>query len=140
MRYSRGRDACGDHKQTLAYRICWELCFGKPIPDGFCVCHKCDNPNCVNPDHLFLGTQLDNVRDMHTKGRAKYKVHRGEKHGMAILSEKDVADIKMLREWGLMHKDLAVMFGVCKSQIGNVLNGVSWTKPSSVEVVGVGHG
>lgn len=58
-----------DHRTAYAYRIAYVLAFG-PIPDGLEVCHRCDNPRCVRPDHLFLGTHTDNVRDMWSKGRA----------------------------------------------------------------------
>src|SRR5437867_3583750 len=74
-----------------AHRVAWELAKG-PIPKGLCVLHKCDNPPCVNPDHLFLGTKGDNFADARAKGRLI--ALRGEEASMAKLTWKQVREIR----------------------------------------------
>ena len=65
-------------KKVRAHRVAWELTNG-PIPQGMLVCHTCDHPSCVRPDHLFLGTNDDNLKDMARKGRAR-NAHMGQTH------------------------------------------------------------
>lgn len=78
------------------------------IPEGMQVLHKCDNGYCVNPDHLFLGTQVDNIHDMDEKGRRISL--RGEKHGRATISEQDAIKILALYRHGISFSKLAKTF------------------------------
>jgi hypothetical protein len=100
----------------LAHRISYELAFGA-IPEGLFVCHHCDNPPCVNPDHLFAGTSQDNVDDMKKKGRCSHRDARGELNANCKLSDEQVAEIRDRVAAGEMQKDLAKGFGVTPSQI-----------------------
>lgn len=110
-----------------AHRFSWILSFG-PIPDGMSVLHKCDNPRCVRPAHLFLGTQLDNIRDMNTKGRTyRFVVKRGEKSNAAKVTEADVREIRRrYRFGGVTHKQLAQEFGISASAVGFIISGRNW--------------
>jgi hypothetical protein len=107
-------------KQVTAHRIAWALRFG-PIPPGMSVCHKCDVRHCVNPDHLFLGTNIDNIADRDRKGR--HRPLLGSEHGMAILSETDVRAIRASTERGV---DLAARYGVYPSRISAIRLRQSW--------------
>jgi hypothetical protein len=117
-------------KFKRASRISYELHKG-PIPDGLCVLHTCDNPKCVNPDHLFLGTLAENTRDMMRKGRSKLGTNlEGEKHGRAKLKAKDVLAIREMRRrhpgQSGVFDFLVRWFGVSPSQACAVANGISW--------------
>jgi hypothetical protein len=123
----RRPDGYGQFKEAdrtvLAHRGVWEATHA-PIPEGLCVCHHCDNPACVNPEHLFLGTHTDNMRDMSKKGRSG--APRGERHGGAKLTEHDVSIIKMLLGLGVRQHRLSTMYGVSKASISNINTGFKW--------------
>lgn len=112
-------------KMWGAHRASWVLHNG-PIPEGLHVCHKCDVKNCVNTEHLFLGTRADNMRDMVEKGRIK--VARGEAHCRSKLTEKDVLEIRDLYATGnVFQKELGVRFGISRQMISFIVRRVSWT-------------
>ena len=108
-------------KTVKAHRLSWELANG-PIPEGMHVCHKCDNPACCNPAHLFLGTPADNARDMKNKGRAA----KGERNGQAKLDEDKVQVIKLLK--GRMTQEaIGGLFGVKQNQVSRIHSGKRWS-------------
>jgi hypothetical protein len=104
----------------LAHRVSWHI-FNGPIPDGMKVCHKCDNPPCVNPAHLFLGTHIENMEDMSRKGRRARMP--GEKNPRAKLTE---ADVRHIRGSTLSTEELTARFGVSKSTIHAARSGTTW--------------
>lgn len=112
-------------RQVKAHRLSFEIHNGA-IPDGMAVCHKCDNRACVRPSHLFLGTQLDNMRDMYSKGRNGYTGHVGEKHSLAIFTEGIVLEIRKLRDLGWKLEQLRSKFGGSKSAIQHITSRYNW--------------
>jgi len=105
-----------------AHRISWELHYG-PIPEGLFPCHHCDNRGCVRPDHLFLGTNRDNMRDAAAKGRLPI----GERHVKAKLTATQVREIRTrYTAGGTTHRQLARDFGCCKTTISHVLAHRVW--------------
>ena len=110
-----------------AHRYAWEMVKGL-IPTGKAVLHHCDNPPCVRPNHLFLGTDLDNVRDMVIKGRARHdgRKPQGEEHGASKLTDSDVRIIRAERNRGVLYAVLARRFGVGETAIRNIVKGVTW--------------
>lgn len=113
-----------------AHRVSYELHYG-PIPQGLHVLHRCDVPSCVRPDHLFLGTVADNVRDMYDKGRANRPttfdyVLRGERAYSAKLTESSVRDIRQRRQEGESLGSLAQRYQVTVSAIHAVVHRKTW--------------
>ena len=115
-------------RHVIATRFAWTLWNG-PIPVGLNVCHHCDNPPCVRPSHLFLGTQLDNVRDCITKGRANQeaRVRRGIQNGRSKLTEDQVREIRTRRARGETLRRLSLSFGVSMTAINNIEHGKLWS-------------
>jgi hypothetical protein len=105
-------------KDHLTHRLSYELHVG-PVPDEMFVCHKCDNPSCINPEHLFIGTIQDNHADMVQKGRNP----RGEKQWNARLNEDYVRVIRLLK-W--TNKETAKLFGVTPDNIKHIRAGKRW--------------
>jgi HNH endonuclease len=111
-----------ERKLRGAHRVAWIL-FHSDIAPGLVVCHKCDVPACVNPDHLFLGTPADNARDRKEKGRSPH----GEEHAHAKLTVENVRRIKtMLSQGRLYVSEIAREFGVTAGAIKAIKKGVSW--------------
>jgi hypothetical protein len=117
----------GDHGQMLlAHRVSWELHNG-PITDGLFVCHRCNNPSCVRPDHLYLGTNSENIRDAIRDGIVVGGSSLGEKNGSARLTPGQVVDIRRMRNSeGLSLRELAVEYGVSVSAIHRAATGRTW--------------
>mgnify|MGYP001586741605 CR=1 FL=1 len=111
-----------------AHRLSWGIHFGS-IPKGLFVCHQCDNPPCTRPDHLFLGTNADNMRDSKQKGRQKNipgRRHIGENNGYAKLTWKAARAIRTSNE---SCAKLGRRFGVDKTCVSRIRRGISWREP-----------
>lgn len=107
------------------HRVAYELWVGK-IPSGMGVLHRCDNPPCFNPAHLFLGTQPDNIRDAASKGRIVLPGFRGEDHPQHKLTETQVRKIRQLCASGMLRRVVAEKFGVTKENIGYIARRATW--------------
>jgi hypothetical protein len=117
-----------DCRMLHANRIAWILTYG-PIPAGLFACHKCDNPPCCNPTHLFLGTNTDNMADMKRKGRDRCE-HWGESNGCAKLTQQQVNEIRERRRNGEMTKTLAAEYKINPSHCSEIITGRKWRRPA----------
>ena len=116
------KDHDGKKTYKRAHRLSYELKNGE-IPDGMYVLHSCDNPSCVNPNHLRVGTQLENVADMTKRKRAPYR--KGASHGKAVLTELSVQRIRII-DGALSAPRLAKILNVTKSAISKVKDNDNW--------------
>jgi hypothetical protein len=109
-------------RDWLAHRLSWMLAHGDPGKAW--VLHKCDNPNCVNPNHLFLGDAQANVDDMHAKGRNAKLV--GSQIPASKLTEADIPEVFRLRREGMFLADIAAKFGVRAQTVDSALKRRTW--------------
>jgi hypothetical protein len=123
------KDSCGygsfriGNKTYHANRVAYELANGE-FDKSLHVLHKCDNPSCVNPNHLFLGTHQDNMTDMSNKKRLPDR--RGMLNNSAKLTEKDVLSIRSFIKTKLSQREIAAIFGVHQVQISSIKHGHTW--------------
>lgn len=112
-------------KSLLAHRVSYAIHFRKD-PGHLHVCHRCDNPICTNPDHLFLGTDQDNSDDMVRKGRSPKTSLPGELNPRAILTPEQVRYIKLSSAVNIANTELGRLFGVHHTTISMIKRGKSW--------------
>lgn len=109
-------------KTHSAHRTSYEFHSGQTIPKGMMVCHRCNNKRCINPDHLYIGTHNDNMRDV-----AMTDVHKGENNAKAILTQSQVLEIKThIRERRIVYRKIAEMYGVSRQAIKDIASGRTW--------------
>jgi HNH endonuclease len=111
-----------NNRTVQAHRLSYEMFVGK-IPKGLLVCHKCDNPSCVNPKHLFLGTHQDNATDKVNKGR----MPKGEDIGNSKLTLDDVNKIRKLINEKVPRRKIAKMFGIGSTCVTDIATGRTWS-------------
>lgn len=121
-----GRIAVG-RQMKRAHVVAWEAANGRSVPNGMVVRHRCDNPSCVQPSHLLIGTQAQNVADMIGRGRID---RSGERNNAAKLTAQDVVAIRAKHTVGQSITNLSAEFGVSVSQVKNIVNNKQWKEVS----------
>lgn len=107
-------------------RVAWMVTYGD-IPNGLFVCHHCDNRLCCNPEHLFLGNNQDNMRDMARKGRGRNSPSYGESHPNSKVTQRDVEEMRRLYGTGkYTYYQLAPLFGISYQNVGNIITRKTW--------------
>jgi hypothetical protein len=120
-----GTFSLGGKGGLLAHRVSWLFTFGI-IPSGLKCLHECDNGFCVRPDHLFIGTQTDNMQDMLSKGRDNYA--NGSTHPMAKMTREQIIKLRKLASTGgYVDRELSKMFGIARSVVNKIRNRKLWS-------------
>jgi hypothetical protein len=112
-------------KNRRAHRMAWLFTRGPDGMDGKLACHRCDNPSCVNPGHLFLGTNTDNLQDMARKGRSVG--FDGEAHPMAKITAETVALIRGAYNSGESQSAIGARVGISQTQVSRIVRGKRWS-------------
>ena len=114
-------------RMVYAHRLAYQLAVG-PIPDGLHVLHQCDNPRCINPAHLSIGTRSQNMKECSERGRARIPrtVKLGEENGASKLLDVDVRSIRRLLAQGHTQQSIATRFGVTQRTISDIKLGKKW--------------
>jgi hypothetical protein len=120
-----GEFGVGNKKKMRAHRFSFQLHHNRLIQDNMCVCHKCDNRKCVNPNHLFEGTNQDNITDRDNKGRGNQQ--KGENHGLSKLNEIQVLEIRAkYKNGGTTQTQLGLEYGVHNVTISEIIRREIW--------------
>lgn len=119
--YGRIRGEDRNLPQLVATHVSWEMVNGA-IPPGMVVCHRCDNPPCVNPAHLFIGTMKDNTRDMVAKTRHCH----GERYPHHKITDAQAEEIRKLKAEGVTYDALEKQFGISRAPLHRIVTGTSW--------------
>lgn len=118
-------------RKVRAHRFAWQITNGS-IPNGMRICHKCDNPTCCNPTHLFMGTDADNIADRGRKGRTKNgsrqfpELWSAERNPAAKVNWAAVHEIRLGRLRGRTLSQLSTQYGISISQVRNIVNNTNW--------------
>jgi hypothetical protein len=129
--YTGSCDAAGygsakvDGKSVGTHRLAYQEANG-PIPSDVFVLHRCDNPPCCNPTHLFAGDQQANMDDMTSKGRGRTVAHRGEDNGYTTLTVADVRALRVAVQRGESQRRVAQRFGVSQPTVSRIVRGKTW--------------
>lgn len=116
-------------KQTSVHIFSFELHVGRKVNPGMVVCHACDNRACVNPAHLFEGTQQQNVQDAWKKGRGKHQVMPGDKHPNARLTQAQVDEIRVCAAQGMAKTFLEEKYNLSRRHLNRIIQGDRWKGP-----------